>query len=93
MRAENPKLGDSVSVPYRNNKHNKFKEQDFIISGILKSQETGYVQKSFQGYVSLAFYESLMPKEMRSYDVTFRLNPSVELVGDKEEALKELGAL
>lgn len=93
LGAENPKLGDSVSVPYRNNKHNKFKEQDFIISGILKSQETGYVQKSFQGYVSLAFYESLMPKEMRSYDVTFRLNPSVELVGDKEEALKELGAL
>lgn len=93
LGAENPKLGDCVSVPYRIDKHSEFKEQEFTISGILKSQETGYVQKAFQGYVSLAFYESLMPEEMRSYDVTFRLNPSVELAGDKKEALQELGAL
>ena len=92
LGAENPQLGDSVSVAYRTDKHSEFKEQDFIISGILKSQETGYVQKTFQGYVSLAFYESIMPEDMRYYDVTFRLSPSVELVGDKEEALKELGA-
>ncbi len=92
LGAENPQLGDSVSVACRTDKHSEFKNQDFIISGILKSQETGYVQKTFQGYVSLAFYESIMPEEMRYYDVTFRLSPSVELVGDKEEALKELGA-
>lgn len=88
------KLGDRVTVPFRQDSHTQFQEKDFIISGIIRSSENVISQKSFQGYISQKFYESLYPEELRSYGVNFRLNDSVEINYDNcEEVLQELGEL
>lgn len=70
--------GDSVSIPLRRDSQSKFEEKEFVVSGVLKSFQTGTVQKVFQAYISQEFYESLYPENMRSYAVTLRLNESLE---------------
>lgn len=87
------KPGDLVTVPYRKDHQSVYRKQQFTVSGVIKSQTTGVVQKAFQGYVSQDFYESLYPKEQRSLQVMFRLSDSVKPYGDSEEFLQELGAL
>ncbi len=87
------KPGDLVTVPYRIDHQSAYTEQEFTVSGVMKSQTAGVVQKAFQGYVSQEFYESLYPKERRSLQVSFRLSDSVEIYGDGKELLQELGAL
>lgn len=86
------KPGDGVTVPFRRDNQSQFEEKEFVVSGVVKSQKMGTVQKAFQGYISQEFYESLYPEELRFYGVTFRLNESVDINGgDCEEFIKELG--
>ncbi len=89
---ENARQGDRVTIPFRIDNRSKFEEKEFVVSGVVKSQKMGTVQKAFQGYVSQKFYESLYPEDIRSYGVTFRLNESLALNGDNcEEFIQELG--
>lgn len=91
---EHPKVGETVVLSIRSDQASKFSEKEFVISGILASSKSSDFQKSFQGYVSQDFYESLFPEEMQSYHVNFQLNPSVQINADiGEEVIKELGAL
>ncbi len=90
---EHAEPGDLVTVPYRVDSKSAYTEHEFTVSGVINSQTTGVVQKAFQGYVSQEFYESHYPKEMRSYQVSFRLSDFVEVYGDSEEFLQEMGAL
>lgn len=88
------KPGDCVSVPLRLDSRSKFEEKGFIVSGVIKSPQTGTVQKAFQGFVSQEFYESLYTKEMRSYEVNLRMNETLmEERVDCEEVLWEAAGL
>lgn len=90
----NPNIGDSVTISLRSDKRSKFVDKEFVICGILISSEQNNLQKAYQGYVSELFYEDLVSKEMRSYNVTFRLDESIEMNGDVgEDVLKELAIL
>ncbi len=89
---ENAKPKDHVTVPLRRDTQSKFEEKEFVVSGVVKSQKMGTVQKALQGYISQEFYESLWEEEMRYYGVTFRVNESVEMnEGNCEEVIQELG--
>ncbi|MCI9137262.1 MAG: ABC transporter permease [Lachnospiraceae bacterium] len=89
-----PEIGKSVTVPFRRDNQSKFAEKEFVISGILDSGQSNDFQKTYQGYVSRAFYESVFPEEMRRCSVTFRLNDSLKVNGNNvEETIQELGAL
>lgn len=86
--------GDSVLIPLRKDSQSKFEEKEFVVSGVIKSLQPGTVQKAFQGIVSQEFYESLYPEEMRSYEVTLRLNDTImEEGGDYEEIVWEAAGL
>ncbi len=90
----NAKPGDHVSIPLRRDSQSKFEEKEFIVSGVVKSPQTGTVQKSFQGFVSQKFYESLYTKEMRAYEVTLRMSEALMEAGvDCEEVLWEVAGL
>ncbi len=90
LKDANP--GDHVIIPYRRDNQTPFEEKEFIVSGVVKSQKMGTIQKSFQGYISQEFYESLYPEEMRFYGVTFQFSESVKVNGDNcEETIIELG--
>ncbi|NBH14952.1 ABC transporter permease [Lachnospiraceae bacterium] len=83
---------DHVTVLFRRDNRSQFEEKEFVVSGVVKSQNMGTVQKALQGYISQEFYESLYPQEMRLYGVTFRVNESVEMNGNNcEEIIQELG--
>lgn len=91
---ENPRVGDKVELSYRRDNQSKFVSKEFVISGIAASSEMSDLKGAYQGYVSQAFYEELFPEEMRSCNVSFRLNDSIEINGDNEdEVLQELGEL
>ena len=88
------KPGDHVTMPLRKDSKSKFEEKEFVVSGVTKSPQTGIVQKVFQGVVSQEFYESLYPAEIRSYEVTLRLNDTImETGGDYEEIVWEAAGL
>ena len=90
LKDANP--GDHVIIPFRRDNQTPFEEKEFIVSGVVKSQKMGTIQKSFQGYISQEFYESLYPEEMRFYGVTFQFSESVKVNGDNcEETIIELG--
>ena len=90
----NARQGDTVTIFFRRDNQSQFQQKEFVVSGIIKSQENGIIKKSFQGYISQKFYESLYSEELRSYGVNFRLNNSVEINSDNyEEILEELGEL
>lgn len=93
LGVEDPKPGDHVLISFRKDHQSKFETREFIISGIVSSVESGDLKRAYQGYVSQEFYEGLVPQEMRSFTVTFRLNESVEINSDNaEEVLQKLGA-
>lgn len=93
LGVEEPKLGDLVSISFRKDHQSKFETKEFIICGIVSSSENENLKMAYQGYVSQAFYESLISEEMRSFTITFRLNESVELNSDNaEEVMQKLGA-
>lgn len=86
--------GDYVSIPLRKDSQSKFEEKEFVVSGVTQSLQTGTVQKVFQGIVSQEFYESLYPQQMRSYEVTLRLNDTImKEGGDYEEIVLEAAGL
>lgn len=88
---EQPETGDKVSVSSRPDNRSKYQTKEFIISGILASGKGSSLQSAYGAYVSGAFYESQIPKEQRSYTVTFKLKNSVEINADNGKiVLQEL---
>lgn len=94
LGVKNPKPGEKVTLSYRINNQSRFASKEFVISGIIVSDEYSNLKAAYQGYVSQKFYESLFPEEVRTFSVNFRLSDSVEINGDNaEEVLYKMGAL
>lgn len=88
---KNPKPGDAVEVSFRRDKSTRYQTETFTISGILSSNEASNLASAYEAYTSQEFFESQVPKEQRSYKVSFKLNDSVYINADKgEEVLKGL---
>lgn len=91
LGTDNPKLGDSVEVSYRTDMSSKYQVETFTISGILVSSESSNLQSAYNAYISQDFFEQLIPKQQRSFNVCFHLTDSVDITADSgEEVLKEL---
>lgn len=88
---EQPSVGDKVAVSSRTDNRSKYETREFVISGILVSNQASSLQSAFTAYVSQEFYESQIPREQRSYTVTFKLSSSVEI--DAENGKKVLQRL
>ncbi len=88
-----PKLGDTVTVSARGSLEVPYKDEEFVICGILKERE-GSTKRNSAAFVSQKYYESLVPESERRYHAYFTLNPSVSINSDNdEEVISELASL
>lgn len=61
MGYENPKIGDTVSLPVRINGEGEIITQEFVISGFSVSSKSNNLAKQYGGYVSMEFMEKQIP--------------------------------
>jgi putative ABC transport system permease protein len=73
MGLQDPKIGGYVTIPYRINGEGKILSKEFIISGIVPTDETNEIKKAYQAYVSEDFVEDQIPADRRSYTVCFQV--------------------
>lgn len=63
----NPELGSSLKIPYRELITGEVLTKEFIISGILPSNEINTIQNSYEAYVSNELIQNSLSKEERIY--------------------------
>ena len=87
------KPGDRIILKSREDMSQKYKEQEFVVSGVLKDYESNIKGTSFYGLVSKAYYESIVPKAGRIYTAYFQLSDAVGVNYDTaEETMKNLAS-
>lgn len=88
---DHAKPGDKIILKARKSRDEKYQQQEFVISGILKKQKSEVKTKSFFALVSKKYYEQQISKEQRRYAAYVRLNDSVNINYDNAESvLKDL---
>ena len=71
---EEPKIGDTVQLPYRINGGGEVITQAFTICGFADSTEAAELSKAYSAYVSQKFMEQSIPEEqMRALTVYFQV--------------------
>lgn len=60
---KNPKIGDTVKIPFRINGTGKIQKKSFTISGFLPSSRANDLSKKYSAYVSEAFLDACIPDE------------------------------
>lgn len=71
----------------------KYKEREFVVSGVLKDYESNIKGTSFYGLVSKAYYEAVIPEDSQTYTAYFQLEDSTGINYDTaEEILKNLAS-
>lgn len=85
------KPGDRITLNSRENMSQKYKEREFVVSGVLKDYESNIKGTSFYGLVSRAYYNSVIPDDSHVYTAYFQLSDSVSISYDTaEETMKDL---
>lgn len=86
------KTGDEIQFRFRSGKDEKYREETFVVSGILKTTAEAGENQGYAGYVSEAFYNLCIAEENRQYTAYFNLSDTVKLNTDNaEEEIKKLG--
>ncbi|MDO4321741.1 MAG: FtsX-like permease family protein [Lachnospiraceae bacterium] len=81
---EEPKPGDTVTISRRASLEEPFEEETFVISGVLK-EDGAAGGEAGTAFVSQEYYEFLVPKDQRQYNVYFTLDPSVPINSDSKK--------
>lgn len=86
------KIGETITIPYRILGEGEIIKKDFVVSGILPSNELNELKKRYGGYVSEEFMKSAIPQESRSYSSYVKLTDGLGLNADDMKAkIKEMG--
>lgn len=84
-------VGDVITLSYRKGLQDKFKEETFVVSGLIQEPSSDMTVSSYMAYISKGFFEAATPEEERAYTVYFRLNEAVSITSDNaEKVLKDL---
>lgn len=87
------KPGDHIRLNSRETMSQKYKEKEFVVSGVLKDYESNIKGTSFYGLVSKAYYEAVIPEDSQTYTAYFQLEDSTGINYDTaEEILKNLAS-
>lgn len=81
-----PKLGDTVTVPYRINGEGKELRKKFKITGFLPDSEMNDLKQTYGAVVSKEFFEKAIPRDQRSYTLCIKMKKDDKVT---ENGLKE----
>lgn len=87
-----PKIGDSVTVPYRIGGEGKVLKKAFVITGFLPDNEMNDLKQAYGAVVSKKFYEKAVPENRRSYTVCFKMKNDQKMTEiEMENSIQDLG--
>lgn len=84
---DNAEIGDEITVPFRRNQSEAFKDKTFVLSGIMKPMDVHTMTAHYTSYVSEAFYQKEYGKEERLYNAYFDLQGYLDLNSDSAKTL------
>lgn len=86
-----PEVGNKLSIPYRIKGEGEILKKEFVISGILPSNEINNLQNKYRAFVSEEFYNSSIKEDDRSYTILFKVAGEDELSYEEiEEKINSL---
>ncbi|MBS7008701.1 ABC transporter permease [Anaerostipes sp.] len=86
-----PKIGDSVSVPYRVGGEGRVLKKTFKITGFLPQDEMNDLRQTYGAVISKKFYESAVPEKKRAYTVCFKMRNDQKLTQNElEKSIQDL---
>lgn len=89
LGVENPQVGDKVMVSFRTDLKSLFRQEEFVICGLLGQAEAE--TNSMTAYTSRMHFERNMSEADRRYTALFRLDDSIGMTYDNAESvMKEL---
>lgn len=86
LKLTNPKIGDTVSVPYRINGNGKILRKSFKITGFMPESEMNDLKQTYGAVVSKEFFEKTVPADQRSYTLCVKMKKTDKVT---ENGLKE----
>ena len=85
------KVGDKISLSLRTDNKSKYRKAEFVISGLIRDTELSDLANSYVAYVSEEFYNKLITRDLRRYNVFFQLQPSIPInLNNAENVLQDL---
>ena len=86
LMKKKPKIGDTVTVPYRINGEGTVLRKKFTITGFLPDSEMNDLKQAYGAVVSKEFFEKAVPVEQRSYTLCVKMKKADKVT---ENGLKE----
>ena len=86
LMKKKPKIGDTVTVPYRINGEGDVLRKKFTITGFLPDSEMNDLKQAYGAVVSKEFFEKAVPVDQRSYTVCVKMKKADKVT---ENGLKE----